>query len=98
MRSLVFIKKDILEEEIDEIDNECSNCSSSQLVVNEGMMCCRDCGIIDGEHILESANNGDIMGLLIVNHLIHRCGMLTNEFLPKSSLGSVIGHSRIGSK
>ena len=91
-------KKDILEEEIDELDNVCSNCGSSQLVISEGMMCCRDCGIIDGEHILESAEWRYYGASDSKSSNPIRCGMLTNEFLPKSSLGSVIGHSRIGSK
>lgn len=91
-------KTNIEKEEIDELDHACSNCGSLQMVVNDGMMCCMNCGIIDSQHILEGAEWRYYGSADSKSSNPIRCGMLVNEFLPKSSLGSVIGHSRIGSK
>lgn len=91
-------KKNITDDEIDELEQNCSSCGSIDLVVNEGMLCCMSCGIVDSKHILETAEWRYYGAADSKSSNPIRCGMLVNEFLPKSSLGSVIGHSRIGSK
>ena len=91
-------KHDITEDEIDEYDHACNTCGSLQMVVLDGMMCCRKCGVIDKAQILESAEWRYYGAADSKSSNPIRCGMLVNEFLPKSSLGSVIGHSRVGSK
>ena len=43
-------KVSIEDEEIDEIDDVCENCDSNKLVLVDGSMCCRDCGMINSKH------------------------------------------------
>lgn len=89
---------DITKGEIDELDQECSKCGSLNMVVQEGMMCCMNCGVIDSQYIMESAEWRYYGAADSKSSNPIRCGMLVNEFLPKSSLGSVIAHTRIGGK
>ena len=88
----------IEDEEFDEADEKCDNCGSGSLVLVEGMMCCQDCGIIHNNYIAETAEWRYYGSSDTKSSNPIRCGMITNEFLPKSSLGSVIQHSNVGSK
>ena len=91
-------KSSIAEEEFEDIDDVCENCKSNQLVLLEGSMCCRDCGMINSKHIVETAEWRYYGAQDTKSSNPIRCGMIVNEFLPKSSLGSVIKSSHIGSK
>ena len=91
-------KSSIAEEEFEDIDDVCENCKSNQLVLLEGSMCCRDCGMINSKHIVETAEWRYYGAQDTKSSNPIRCGMIVNEFLPKSSLGSVIKSSHVGSK
>jgi len=91
-------KVSIEDEEIDEIDDVCENCDSNKLVLVDGSMCCRDCGMINSKHIVETAEWRYYGAQDTKSSNPIRCGMIVNEFLPKSSLGSVIKNSHVGSK
>jgi transcription initiation factor TFIIB len=72
----------------------CDGCGSVNLIVDEGAHVCMDCKSVQGRVIdsgaewryygADDSRNGDPA----------RCGLVTNDLLPKSSLGSVIGGCR----
>jgi len=77
--------------EIDNISTSCDNCGSCNMLMDDSIYICGDCNTIQSRMIDISAEwryygaddnrDGDPS----------RCGMPTNDLLPKSSLGSVIG-------
>lgn len=74
--------------------DKCDRCGSIRLIVDEGQNVCLDCNSIQSRVIdtgaewryygADDSRDGDPT----------RCGMPTNDLLPKSSLGSVIGGRR----
>jgi len=71
--------------------NECSNCSNSELIEDNGKIICKDCGNINYELIDVNPEwryygNDDSKYSDPT-----RVGLPTNELLPESSLGSTIG-------
>lgn len=77
-----------------ENDNKCDCCGSNRLIADEGQNVCLNCNTIQSRVIdtgaewryygADDSRDGDPT----------RCGMPTNDLLPKSSLGSVIGGRR----
>ena len=75
-------------------ENHCETCGSMNLIVDEGQHVCLTCNSIQSRVIdsgaewryygAEDSRDGDPT----------RCGMPTNDLLPKSSMGSVIGGRR----
>ena len=63
----------------------------------EGTMCCGDCGMMNSKHIVETAGWRYYGAQDTKSSNPIRRGMIVNEFLPKSSLSSVIKNS-VGSK
>jgi transcription initiation factor TFIIB len=73
---------------------QCDNCSSTHLIIDEGAHVCLDCKTVQSRVIdagaewryygADDSRSGDPA----------RCGLATNDLLPKSSLGSVIGGCR----
>lgn len=76
-----------------EKDLECNFCGSVSVILDEGNYTCQSCGALVCRFIDTSAEwryygNDDSKGVDPT-----RCGLPTNELLPDSSLGSVIGFS-----
>lgn len=84
-------KKDLLKD--DEFYSQCNYCFSGEVILEKGCYVCQSCNVIVNKHIDISAewrnfNNDDSR-----NADMTRCGMPTNDLLPDSSLGTVIGFS-----
>lgn len=83
--------KEIDHDEEDAGMDHCSDCNSTRIVEQEGKYVCTECGVSNGMVIdfkqewrfygSEDNKNSDPS----------RCGIPTNELLPNSSIGSVIG-------
>ena len=84
---------DIRDQKRSQLDEErkCEHCFSTHVVLEDGNYICRTCGTLVSRHIdlhaewrfygCEDSKNNDPT----------RCGLPTNELLPDSSLGSMIG-------
>jgi transcription initiation factor TFIIIB Brf1 subunit/transcription initiation factor TFIIB len=81
-----------VEEYSEHNEQKCEHCHSSELIVQEGQYVCRHCNVIQSRVIDDGAewrfygvddNRSDDPT---------RCGMPTNNLLPKSSMGSMIGY------
>lgn len=81
---------DDTKDEVPSLNNSCKNCNATNLVIdnNKSVYTCQECGAENGDIFEQrpewtsyedgSQENG-------------RCGIATNPFLPKSSMGTVIG-------
>ena len=74
-------------------DNKCSGCDSTNLDYDNinGIVVCLDCSLINRE-LLD--RNPDWNNFNDGKNVINRCGCPTNYFLPKSSLGTKVKHSK----
>lgn len=75
------------------VDFKCSDCTSLNIKEIDGYYVCLDCGlkienIIDAGQEWRNFNNDDSRG---VDNA--RCDLPTNELLPKTSMGSLVGYS-----
>lgn len=80
---------------IDDDDNNgmqhCTECNSTKIVEQEGKYMCTDCGVSNGI-VIDFKQEWRFYGSDDnKNADPSRCGMPTNELLPNSSIGSVIG-------
>ena len=75
-----------------DIVNNCKECNSNNLVEKYGYYVCTDCGL-ENEIIIDCKQEWRYYGP-DDNKITDpsRCGMPTNELLPQSSIGSVIGY------
>jgi transcription initiation factor TFIIB len=76
---------------LDENESKCSNCNSIEFDFDENNYICKNCGTVNSK-VIDLGAEWRYYGC-DDNKLNNptRCGMPTNDFLPKSSLGTVIG-------
>lgn len=76
----------------------CECCKGQRIIVDEGQQICLDCKTVQGCIIDSGAEWRFYGGDDNRDEDPTRCGMPSNDLLPKSSLGSVIGSRRFESK
>lgn len=79
------------DESNDLVLNKCSDCCSNNLVEQYGKYICRNCGLANGK-VIDFKQEWRYYGSEDnKSNDPSRCGIPTNELLPNSSIGSVIG-------
>ena len=72
-------------------DRTCEHCFSTNVVLEDGNYICRSCGTLVSRHIDSHAEWRFYGSEDSKNNDPTRCGLPTNDLLPDSSLGSMIG-------
>ena len=89
------IMEGLKEVKIEDEDIVCA-CGSKLILVEDSMQICGTCSSIIGK-VIDNTAEWRYYGSDSKNDDPSRCGLPTNELLPKSSLGSMIGGNRFGS-
>ncbi len=89
------IMEGLKEVKIEDEDIVCA-CGSKLILVEDSMQICGSCSSIIGK-VIDNTAEWRYYGSDSKSDDPSRCGLPTNELLPKSSLGSMIGGNRFGS-